>query len=170
MNKQFTAIAAIDANRALGYKNELFDKGDGRKEDFDFFKKITMDKTIIMGRKTYESIGKPLPKRKNIVISKSAAFSGSTAIPTSQIINDPCKYDWHQEEGELIILGGAEIYKLFMPFIQTFYITQFNHAAPNADAFLPELSNFVLSEIILDRPNFQIQKFQKLEFSSLASI
>lgn len=112
-----------------------------------------------MGRKTFESIGKPLPNRKNIVISRSpAAFS---AFPTVQIVENPCKYDWSIYE-DIFVIGGAEIYRLFLPYIATFYITQFNHTAEQADVFLPDMPNFKLSEIILDRPNFQIQKWDSL--------
>jgi dihydrofolate reductase len=164
MNTRFSAIAAIDLNRAIGFQNNLIDKKEARKEDFEFFKAITTGKTIVMGRKTFDSIGKPLPNRKNIVISRSSAVN--TAV---QIVSNPCNYDWTQYDGEILIIGGSQIWEIFLPYIDTFYITQLFHVAPEADAFLPVLDNFKLSEVLVERPTYQIQKWVRLENTGQSS-
>lgn len=108
-------------------------------EDLRYFKRVTMGKPIVMGRKTYESIGRPLPGRTNIVITRQADYApqgvrvvGSLdealALAADIALIDGCD--------ELLVIGGAEIYSSAIPRADRLYLTQV-HARVDGDAFLP---------------------------------
>ena len=126
-------IAAMGENRELGLNNELLWK---MPADMQHFKKTTMGKPIIVGRKTYESFGaKPLPGRLNIVISRDASYPGNGAtVVTSidQALNAAKDYD------EVMVIGGASFYQQFLPMTDCLVLT-FVHSSFEADAFFPEI-------------------------------
>ena len=131
-----TIIAAIAANNALGRDNQLIWH---LPADLKRFKKVTLNHCIIMGRKTYESLGKPLPKRTNIVVTRDPAYSADGCIIVNSLEDalitaktDPNPY----------ILGGAEIYKQALEFADVLDLT-FVHANFEADAFFPEIDKNV---------------------------
>ena len=123
-------IVAMDLNRAIGKDNALMWN---IKEDLSYFKKITNNKAIVMGRKTFESIGRPLPNRTNIVLSrdKSLAIDGVITISDIDSILEMSKYN------DIVVIGGEQIYKLFLPYTDTLYITQVNLYIEDADAHFP---------------------------------
>lgn len=125
-------IVAMDRNRLIGNNNQL---PWHLSEDLAHFKKITTDKTVIMGRKTYQSIGKPLPKRNNIVISrnKNLKIAGVTILSS---LDEICKLANKQQ---VIIIGGASLYAQVLPLCNLLYITQINHAFVG-DAHFPEIN------------------------------
>ncbi|AEY65246.1 dihydrofolate reductase [Clostridium sp. BNL1100] len=124
-------IWAMGQNNALGCKNRM---PWYIPADFSYFKKITMGKTVIMGRKTFESLGKPLPGRKNIVITRETGYSpeGCTTVNSIQKAMD------YTGEEEVFIIGGAEIYKEFLPIADRLYLTLIEKEF-EADTFFPEI-------------------------------
>ncbi len=145
-------IAAIGKNRELGKNNQLLWK---IPTDLKHFKKITTGHPVIMGRKTYESIGKPLPERTNIIISRNLnIFVGADLLvrPNSaaggkiQVVNSIKEAldlgNILENSGEVFIIGGASIYAQAMPFADKLYLTIIDAARPDADTFFPDYSDF----------------------------
>lgn len=129
-------IAAIDQNRGLGKENKLLCH---LPADLKHFKELTLGKPIIMGRKTYQSIGKALPGRLNIVLSKHAVVQIEDAIVVDSLdkamaltIGMP----------EVMIIGGAKLFELALPLAQQIYLTLI-HAQMDADIFFPTLDESV---------------------------
>ncbi len=90
-------------------------------EDFAHFKKTTMGHPIVMGRKTWESIGRPLPGRKNVVVTRSADYEAKGAQTVSSL---EAAFALLKDEPEVFVLGGGEIYRAAMPFAATLWITE----------------------------------------------
>jgi dihydrofolate reductase len=114
-------IAAVSKNNMIGNNNELIWH---LPADLAHFKKITSGNTIIMGRKTYESIGRALPNRRNIVISRQEGYSapGCEIMQSLQDAVDTCL-----QEKEVFIIGGGEIYKQVLPVADKIYLTRVYH-------------------------------------------
>ncbi|WP_026477829.1 dihydrofolate reductase [Alkaliphilus transvaalensis] len=107
---------------AMG-KNGVIGKDNGMPwslpSDLQYFKSTTMDHPIIMGRRCYESIGRPLPGRKNVVLSRSVKIiEGCEVLPS---MNDV--FETFKNEDEVFIIGGGQIYKTFLPYAKKLYIT-----------------------------------------------
>ncbi|WP_134683215.1 dihydrofolate reductase [Brevibacillus migulae] len=123
-------IFAMDRNRLIGKNNEL---PWHLPADLQYFKRITSGHTVIMGRKTYESIGKPLPNRKNLVITRdhTLKLEGCTICTSvSEVLETVGK------EEEAFVIGGAEVYKQFLPVADRMYIT-FIDESFEGDAYFP---------------------------------
>lgn len=131
-------IAAIGKNRELGKGNELLWK---IPDDLKRFREITKGHPIIMGRKTYESIGRPLPGRTNIVVTRNAAWAveGTFSVRTIEEALQIAK----QKPGndEIFIIGGGQIYALGLPYADTLYLTLIDDEK-NADSFFPEYAQY----------------------------
>ena len=130
-------IAAVDKNWAIGKTNDLLYS---IKEDMQFFRSTTLNKVVVMGRKTLESFpnAKPLKNRINIVLSsdKNLKIEGATIVNDLQMLFDELKkYDTN----EVFVIGGGAIYKMLEPYCDTAYITEIN-AEKDADIFFPNLS------------------------------
>jgi len=113
-------IFAMGKNNALGYKNKM---PWHLPADFAYFKKVTMGQPVIMGRKTFESIGKPLPGRENIVITRSTSFSHEGCI----IVDSLDKAKELAKDKDSFIIGGLEIYRAFLPIADKLYITEIDN-------------------------------------------
>ena len=124
-------IAAMDRNRLIGSNNQL---PWHLPADLAHFKQVTMGKPIIMGRKTYESIGRPLPGRTNIVLTRSADFRAEGVL-TAHTFEQAL--DYVSEEDEVMIIGGSTIYELALPRVDRLYIT-YVESACEGDAWFPE--------------------------------
>ena len=135
-------IAAIGRNNELGKDNALLWH---LPEDMKHFKKITELHSVIMGRKTFESIGKPLPNRRNIIITRDANYKQKGAEIVHSLAGALDLFPDHSEE--LMVIGGAEIYKLAMPIADKLYITHIDAEDPEADSFFPEIIPIVWNEI-----------------------
>lgn len=133
-------IVAIDENKGIGKNNQLLWH---LPNDLKFFKKTTSGHTVIMGRKTFDSIGKPLPNRRNIVISrnKDLKIEGAEVYNSIDEALTTC-----QQEQEVFIVGGAEIYKQALPLTNKFYITKVHHEF-DADTFFNNLNLNELNEL-----------------------
>lgn len=124
-------IAAMDKNRLIGSDNGL---PWHLPADFKHFKEVTMGKPVVMGRKTYESIGKPLPGRKNIVISRSGYQAEGVDVVTS--IDDALKAV--SDADEVMVIGGANFYEQMISRADKMYLT-FVDAECEGDAWFPQI-------------------------------
>ena len=150
-------IVAIAKNNAIGKNNSLLWH---LSEDLKFFKRTTSGHSVIMGRKTFESIGrKPLPKRMNIVISRSSEINSDSektnnstillykksleeAIDASQNIGNVEFSQNHNSENkelEIFVIGGGQIYKQALPLADKLYLTVVDVEIKDADTFFPEI-------------------------------
>ena len=135
---QLALIVAQSENRVIGRNNAL---PWHLSEDLKYFKAVTMGKVIIMGRKTYESIGRPLPGRTNIVVSRDAQYrvDGVTvANSLQQAIEQAQAVSEINGAEEAMVIGGAQFYEQALPLCQRLYLTQVHHDVCG-DAYFPEL-------------------------------
>lgn len=132
-------IVAMSRNRVIGRNNKLpwYLPGDLR-----YFKQATMGKPIIMGRKTWDSIGRPLPGRMNVVISRNEEWEAPTGTVAAKSLPEALVKAEAQAEleggDEVMIIGGGQIYAEALPMVDRMYITQV-HAEVDGDAFFPEV-------------------------------
>lgn len=131
------AIAAIGKNRELGTKNQLSWR---IPDDFKRVKELTMGHPIIMGRKTYESIGRPLPGRTNIIITRDQNYVAEGCLVANSV-EEALKKAREIETEKIFIFGGAEIYKLALPYTDWLYLTLIDAEDPEADAHFPDYTN-----------------------------
>lgn len=133
-----TLIAACDLNMGLGYKNELLVK---LENDMKHFRQLTEGNFIVMGRKTYESIGHPLPKRSNIVLTHDKKYKTDPSVYIYHTTNDILhEYNSYGEgQVELFICGGEQIYKEFLPHADRAILTLIDHEFPKIDTYFPRL-------------------------------
>jgi dihydrofolate reductase len=124
-------IWAMDENRVIGLHNQLPWR---LPEDLKFFKRVTMGHPIAMGRKTYESIGKPLPGRENIVITRDENYSPDGCVVMNSI-EEFMKYAGEKDD-EVFVIGGAEIFKEVLPKADKLYLTMI-HEQFEGDTFFP---------------------------------
>jgi dihydrofolate reductase len=125
-------IAAMDRNRLIGNNNQL---PWHLPADLAHFKKLTMGKPIIMGRKTYESIGRPLPGRTNIVMTRSGDFHPEGVMVASSLEQ---ALEMAAGEEEVMVIGGSTIYQLALPAAERLYITYVDNSY-EGDAWFPAL-------------------------------
>lgn len=145
---RLTAIAAMAANRIIGCQGRL---PWHLPEDFQWFKSVTMGHVLVMGRKTFESIGRPLPGRETVVISRSGFRH-----PGVTVIHDLSALACWPEERHFFICGGAQIYALALPFCQDLYLTQVKWEAAGDVVFPPFEEPFILKDTIKETPDFRI--------------
>ncbi len=135
-----SAIVAMDKNRVIGVNNEI---PWYLPADFRYFKRKTMEHHIIMGRKCFDSIGKPLPKRTNIILTRNPYFIATGCLVFHNLEEALSLADENNEE-ECFIIGGTEIYKLAWSYIDRLYITEVDmEVTPNQDdqvVFFPEVN------------------------------
>ena len=125
-------VVAIAENNAIGKDNQLLWH---LPKDLKHFKSITSGHTVIMGRKTFDSVGKPLPNRRNIVVTRNTALN----IEGVEVVNDlKAALALCTTEKEVFIVGGAEVYKLAMADTDRIFLTVV-HASFEADTFFPEI-------------------------------
>lgn len=132
-----SAIVAVDENWGIGFNGELLEK---IPEDMRRFKKLTIENSVVMGRKTWDSLPKkPLPDRFNIVISRQEkpyepnSFTWSTTLDKciTTMLND--------DIDEYFIIGGGQIYKELLPFCDRVYVTKIFKEYKNVDTYFPNL-------------------------------
>lgn len=137
---QISIVVAISENNAIGKDNQLLWH---LPADLKHFKNITTGHTIIMGRKTYDSIGKPLPNRRNIIITRQKDLN----LEGVEVVNSLEEaLSLSKDEEEVFIIGGAEIYKQSVAVSHRIYLTRV-HQEFEADAFFPELDNESWKEV-----------------------
>jgi dihydrofolate reductase len=131
---QLSLIVAMDDNRLIGSDNQL---PWHLPADLAFFKRTTMGKPIIMGRKTYESIGRPLAGRRNIVITRDPDFSAEGCEVVNAIDEALAICSDHEE---LMLIGGASLYQQIMQQVSCMYITRIYHNF-SGDTWFPEVDS-----------------------------
>jgi len=132
-------VVAISENNAIGKDNQLLWY---LPRDLKHFKTITSGHTVIMGRKTFDSVGRPLPNRRNIVITrkKDLEIGGAEVVNSLEAALQLC-----EAEDEVFIVGGAEIYKQAMPHTDRIYLTVV-HERFDADTYFPEIDMDIWKE------------------------
>ena len=129
-------IAIIGRNREIGCNNKLLWDLPG---DTKHFRETTSGHTVIMGQKTFESIGKALPERKNIVLSLNPDFKAEGCEISNNLEEIANRYKDSSEE--VFVIGGANIYRQFLAYAQKLYLTLVEDS-PEADVFFPEYPDF----------------------------
>ncbi|MCD7033459.1 dihydrofolate reductase [Metabacillus sp. GX 13764] len=126
-------LLAMDENRVIGKNNDLPWR---LPADLAYFKRITMGHKIVMGRKTFESMGRPLPGRENLVVTRNGDFQREGV----KVIDSPALFGQEAmgKEEEIFVIGGEEIFRLFLPYCQKLYITEIHHAF-EGDRRFPEM-------------------------------
>ena len=152
-------IAAVGKNNELGKNNNLIWHFH---EDMLFFKQTTIGATVVMGRKTFESLPKALPKRRNIVISSNKEYAAQGA----EVVNSVEKALKLTKNERVFIIGGASIYKTFLPYVKEIYLTEIEASCNDADTYFPtfdksEYSREVLGTSCENEINFSFVKYTK---------
>jgi dihydrofolate reductase len=152
--KYFKAIAAMSENRVIGNAGKI---PWHLPEDFKWFKKMTTGQVVVMGRKTFESIGKPLPNRETIVLSRGQfSHPGVRAVASLEEIDTP------GEQREIFICGGAQIYEKALPHCSDLYLTLVKRVV-DGDTFFPAFEErFEIVEEIMDCPEFNILHYRNV--------
>jgi dihydrofolate reductase len=127
-------IVAMDEQRGIGHHGSLPWR---LATDMKRFKAITMGHHLIMGRKTYETIHRPLPGRTMIILTRNKAYEANGCI-IAESLDEALRLAEKSGEGEILVIGGGEIYRQALPLVNRIYLTTV-HAPVPADVFFPEL-------------------------------
>jgi dihydrofolate reductase len=150
--KHFKAIAAMSENRVIGRGNKI---PWHLPEDFKWFKKMTTGQIVVMGRKTFESIGKPLPNRETIVVSRNGF-----EYPGVRTVSELEQVDLSSETREIFVCGGAQLYEQALPLCSDLFLTLVRRKV-DGDVYFPRFEDrFALKEKLHDTPEFQILHYQ----------
>jgi dihydrofolate reductase len=151
------AIAAMAENRVIGRGNAL---PWNLPEDLKWFRECTRGKTLLMGRKTYASIGRPLPHRRTLVLSRSPVL-----IPGVSVVADLAGLPAETgNDSELWVCGGAEIYALTLHWWDELLLTRIKRTIHDGDAFFPSFEDrFELEEVIRETPDLRIERHVPIE-------
>ena len=146
------AIAAMSGERVIGAGGKI---PWHISEDLKFFKRTTLGHVVVMGRKTFESLGKPLPGRENWVLSRTASFEGA------RIFRHPSEIVPPGDGREVFVIGGAELYAALLPHCREILLTHVNLSV-SGDTWFPEFeSEFDRGQVIESGPNYEIQRYRR---------
>ena len=137
---RLSIIVAMDDNQLIGKDNAL---PWHLPADLAYFKKVTTGKTVLMGRKTHESIGRPLPNRRNVIISRNATFTAEGCEVVGSI---DAALALAKDDNEVMIMGGASFYEQMLPHIDRLYITQIE-GGYEGDAHFPNFNREAFLEV-----------------------
>lgn len=154
---KISLIVAMAENRVIGANNRM---PWHLPADLQHFKRITLGKPILMGRKTHESIGKALPGRQNIVLTRDRSYraEGCTIVHS----NETALKATEGEHNELMVIGGAALYRDFLPIAQSVYMTLI-HQQFEGDTYFPELDMHTWEE--KERSDIKVDLQSGLTFS-----
>ena len=124
-------IFACDEEGAIGKDGDLPWR---QSSDLQFFKRTTLNKTVVMGRKTWDSLGRPLPKRRNIVMTRSGLIDDVETMSFEEVMA-------LAENEEVVVIGGGEIYALFLPHAKEVHRTIIHTVVNDADTFAPDIES-----------------------------
>lgn len=133
-------VVAYDRHRGIGADNDLL-WGRDLPADLAHFKTLTMGKSIVMGRKTFESIGRALPGRQNIVVSR-----GEYAAPDDVLVVPTLEAAYDAADSDVAIIGGGQIYEHALKDVDIIYATEVDAEFPQATVFFPEISREIWHE------------------------
>ena len=143
-----TLIAAVAENGVIGRGNELPWR---IPEDLKYFKSKTLGKPVLMGRRTWDSIGRPLPQRLNLVLSRDTTWRASGAQQVSSLDQAlEVAVASGGEHAELMVIGGADVYRTALPLATRMLITRI-HARPEGDVFFPAFAESRWEQVSCDR-------------------
>lgn len=147
------AIVAMASNRVIGRCGDLPWR---LPEDLKWFKKLTLGSPIVMGRKTMESIGRPLPGRRNLVVSRSLeeAPDGFELLPDCSRVRDFCA-----DAGTIFVIGGAQIYGEMIPLCDEVYLSFVYHPYEGDTTLPPFEDGFELEEILYRDDDFELRRY-----------
>lgn len=142
-----SAIAVTNKNRAIGFQNNLLWR---IPPDLEHFKKITAGHTVIMGGNTFLSLGRPLPNRVNIVITKNKDFSapGCILVFSPEEALNRAKIEEKKNanpQKEIFVIGGASIYTQMLPHVEKLYLTIVDDEPAEVDTYFPDYSEFKIT-------------------------
>lgn len=144
------AIAAMAQNRVIGAEGKI---PWHLSEDLKFFKRTTLGHVILMGRKTYESLGRPLPGRENWVVTRGCAIPGIRILSELDEIAEPA------DGRELFVIGGAQIYEALLPRCAEVFLTLVKRTV-EGDAFFPPFEqDFDVREVLMETPEMEIRRY-----------
>jgi dihydrofolate reductase len=150
--KWFKAIAAMSENRVIGCGNQI---PWHLPDDFKWFKRMTTGQVVVMGRRTFESIGRALPGRTTVVLTRSPfTHPGVQAVSSLAQINPAA------EPRDVFICGGAEVYRLALPYCSDLYLTHVKRVVSGDTFFPPFEESFELVEAVLDHPEFRVVHYR----------
>lgn len=155
MSIQLTAVVAMTADRVIGKGGAL---PWHLPEDLKFFKRTTSGHPIVMGRKTYESIGRPLPKRRNIVLTRDRSWSAEGV----EVIHTPeALLTLPGLEGRVFIIGGAEIYRAFTPIITDWLVSHVAGDYEGDTRLAPFEKEFPQAELVESFDEFEVRRWSR---------
>lgn len=154
MEKTLTLIAAMGKNRAIGMAGRM---PWHLPAELQHFKKVTMGKTIVMGRKTWQAIGRPLPGRQNIVVSRNPDFHADGVDLAASLEDAAAK----SKSDEVMIIGGGQLYTLALPLARRMVLTLID-IEPEADTWFPEWDDQKWSQT--SEEHFPVDENNKLAY------
>jgi len=154
------AVAAMASNRVIGSGGKI---PWHLPEDLRWFKELTMGGTLLMGRVTYDSIGKPLPGRTTIVLSRN----GGLALPGVQVIRDLSGLLGAQTTGEVFVVGGSDVYRMALPYCRDLYLTEVKREVEGDRKFPVFEDLFRFSSVLRETPVLRIVHYVNDEVSPL---
>ena len=160
---RISLIVAMAKNRVIGNNNEM---PWHLPADFAYFKKITIGHPVIMGRKTFESIGRPLPGRRNIVVSRNPVFRADGAEVAASLQQAINACDNQTEYKEIFVIGGATLYAEALARVDRIYLTEVD-AASDGDTLFPALDKNQWREIARERREADEKNVHAMEFVAL---
>lgn len=131
-----TFAVAMDKNRSIGYENDL---PWNLPLDLKFFREVTTGHTIIMGRKTFDAIGRVLPERKNVVLTRQQQSEFPEGVTVIHDIDEIYKWEKENPDEELFVIGGAELFKQTFPHADRLYLTYIDHEF-KGDTYFPSFN------------------------------
>ena len=157
---RLSIVVAMDCNRLIGKDNEL---PWYLPADLAFFKKLTTGNTILMGRRTFDSIGRPLPSRRNIIITRNTNIE----ITGCEVVNSIEEaLSLAQGETEVMVIGGAKLYQQILPIADRLYITQIESEF-DGDTYFPSYNEAEWFQISLDSREPDEDNHHKCHFITL---
>ncbi len=152
MSAHITAIVAMTPERVIGREGKL---PWHLPEDLKFFKRTTSGHPVVMGRKTYESIGRPLPNRRNIVLTRDPGWSA----PGVEVFRSP--EELRSLEGRVFVIGGAEIYKALSGMVDDWLVSHVTECHPGDTTLAEFEADFPESELVGTFPGFEVRRWTK---------
>lgn len=162
-----SAIVAVASNNAIGRDNAL---PWHLPEDLKFFKRTTMGKPVLMGRKTFESLGRPLPGRLNIVLSSQKDLTLPEGVVLCHSLEEGLAQLKAAGNDEVFVIGGGKIFADCLPLLDRLYITRIEFQPDDADVFFPEIDSSKW-KLVWEEPhqaderhayNYTFQKYERI--------
>ncbi len=151
MNYRFSIVVGMSENRVIGVNGGL---PWHLPEDLKWFKSLTSGHMIVMGRKTYDSIGRPLPKRRNIVVSRQ-----DLKIEGVEVVSSLDQVPTPEGNQKCFLIGGGELYRLGLPMTSEIYLTRVKRVIEGETTFSAFEEEFTMAELLRDETDFSIERW-----------